>query len=85
MPRVTKVEPKAPVVKRGRGRPKGTKNKVKESNGFRYDPNKEYQYWFIADACGCRIGADVIGSGMWCKHKNSMHLENRKQYSDYKG
>ena len=75
-------------LKKKRGRPKGSKNKSKEKKevlGFKYDPNAAYTYWFIADACGCRLGANVIGSGMWCKHKNSMHLEDRKGYTEYKG
>jgi len=65
--------------KKKRGRPKGSKNKpAEEKSNFRYDPEHEYRYWFIADACGCRLGADIIGAGMWCKHKNTMHIEERK-------
>lgn len=68
-------------LKRKRGRPAGSKNKPKdkskEPTGFKYNPDKNYRFWFIADACGCKLGADIIGSGMWCKHKNMMHLIER--------
>jgi len=65
--------------KKKRGRPKGSKNKpAEEKSSYKYDPEHEYRYWFIADACGCRLGADIMGAGMWCKHKNTMHIEERK-------
>jgi len=84
--KVTREEATATAVvklygaeKKKRGRPKGSKNKpAEEKSNFRYDPEHEYRYWFIADACGCRLGADIIGAGMWCKHKNTMHIEERK-------
>lgn len=71
------------VVKRKRGRPKGSKNKTKITKtkvikGM--EPDKDYLYYFVADACGCRMGANVIGPGMWCQHKNTMHLETHKRY-----
>lgn len=81
MPKVVKITKdvaEAPVRKRGR--PKGGKNKSKVIKGTEID--KVYRYYFIADACGCRYGVNVIGSGMWCEHKNSMHLEDRKKYSE---
>jgi hypothetical protein len=72
----------AEELKRKRGRPKGGKNKpkVKVIKGAEID--KVYRYYFVADACGCRYGVNVIGSGMWCEHKNNMHLEDRKRYSE---
>ena len=68
--------------KKKRGRPAGSKNKKKDVVIRGAEPDKEYRYYFIADACGCRLGANVIGSGMWCMHKNSMHLEDRKKYTE---
>jgi len=71
--------------KRKRGRPVGTKNKPKikvKKVAKGTETDIIYRYYFIADACGCRIGVNVIGSGMWCEHKNSMHLEDRKKYSE---
>lgn len=68
-----------------RGRPAGSKNKPKAKaviKGMELD--KTYDYYFVADACGCRIGVNVIGSGMWCEHKNSMHLEGRSKYNEVK-
>ena len=64
------------VEKKKRGRPKGSKNKPKVK--VQQNTEKEYLYYFVADACGCRYGANIIGSGMWCEHKNTMHLEGRK-------
>lgn len=70
-------------VKRKRGRPAGSKNKPKAKKVIKgTEPDKVYQYYFIADGCGCRYGVDVIGSGMWCEHKNMMHLEGRKRYTE---
>ena len=83
MPNVRKLsdlERTEPKVKGKRGRPAGSKNKKKVLKGMEQDVT--YRYYFIADACGCRIGANVIGSGMWCMHKNSMHLEDRKGYTE---
>lgn len=71
------------TVKKKRGRPKGSgKKKVADTQVFpkyKYDPDKDYRYWFIADACGCKIGSNINGSAMFCRHKNSMHLEERKK------
>lgn len=73
------------VEKPKRGRPKGSKNKPKVKKVIKgTEQDKVYTYYFIADACGCRIGTNVIGSGMWCEHKNSMHLEGRTKYTEYK-
>jgi hypothetical protein len=70
-------------IKRKRGRPPGTKNKPKDKKVIKgTETDKVYRYYFIADACGCRYGVNVIGSGMWCEHKNSMHLEDRKKYTE---
>lgn len=70
-------------VKKKRGRPAGIKNKPKRVKVIKgTETDKEYRYYFIADACGCRYGVNVIGSGMWCIHKNSMHLEDRKGYTE---
>lgn len=84
MPKVIKITKElADIVEepKKRGRPKGVKNKPRAIvKGTEVD--KVYSYYFVADACGCRIGANVIGSGMWCEHKNSMHLENRKKYTE---
>lgn len=71
--------------KKKRGRPPGSKNKPKKKVIKGTEIDKEYRYYFVADACGCRIGTNVLGSGMWCEHKNNMHLETRKGYTDYKG
>lgn len=71
------------VEKPKRGRPKGTKNKSKQKKAIKgTEIDKTYRHYFIAEACGCRYGTNVIGSGMWCEHKNSMHLEDRKKYSE---
>jgi len=80
MPNVRKVSADTATATKRRGRPAGSKNKPKVLKGMEQDVT--YRYYFIADACGCRIGANVIGSGMWCMHKNSMHLEDRKKYSE---
>jgi hypothetical protein len=69
--------------KKPRGRPKGSKNAPKKKKVLKgTETDKVYRYYFIADACGCRYGVNVIGSGMWCEHKNSMHLEDRKRYTE---
>lgn len=85
MPKLVKKTDVTEPEKKKRGRPKGSKNKPKKKiiKGIEHD--KEYAYYFIADGCGCRIGANVIGSGMWCEHKNSMHLEGRTKYTEYTG
>ncbi len=70
--KTTKV--KAKVRSRVRS---GTKTEVSEFPAYRYDPDADYRFWFIADACGCRIGSNIMGAGMWCKHKNTMHIEER--------
>jgi len=86
MPKLRKITPDIAEPKKKRGRPKGSKNVPKEkTQAHKYDPDKEYTYWFIADACGCKIGANVMGSGMWCEHRNMMHLEDRIRYSEYEG
>ena len=75
-------------IKKKRGRPPGSKNKAKKpvKKAIKIaEEDKVYKYYFIADSCGCRIGANVIGSGMWCVHRNSMHLEGRKGYTEYIG
>ena len=72
--KVSELERKEP---KKRGRPKGSKNAPKEVSGFKYDPNANYRYWFVASGCGCRLGANILGAGMWCEHKNMMHLEDR--------
>lgn len=71
--------------KKKRGRPKGSKNAPKKKIIKGTEVDKEYKYYFIADACGCRYGTNVIGSGMWCEHKNAMHLEGRTRYTEYTG
>lgn len=78
--KITELVRKEP--KKKRGRPAGSKNKPKSKVIKGTEQDIEYRYYFIADACGCRIGANVIGSGMWCQHKNSMHLEDRKRYTE---
>lgn len=84
MPKVRKVTAELPEKKK-RGRPKGSKNKPRKKVIKGMEPDKVYLYYFIADGCGCRIGANVIGSGMWCEHKNMMHLEGRTKYTEYSG
>ncbi len=70
-------------VPRKRGRPKGSKNAPRKKKVLKgTEPDKVYAYYFVADSCGCRYGVNVIGSGMWCEHKNSMHLEGRKGYTE---
>ena len=82
MPKFTKLS-YTEELKKKRGRPKGTKNKPKAKKVIKgAETDIVYRYYFIADACGCRMGVNVIGSGMWCEHKNSMHLEDRKKYSE---
>lgn len=67
------------VVKRKRGRPKGSKNKVKPENELNpitmpvRDPSEPYV--FVAASCGCRQTSMIYGAAMFCKHKNSMILQ----------
>lgn len=69
-------------IKKKRGRPKGSKNTPKKKVIKGTEEDKVYRYYFVADACGCRYGTNVLGAGMWCVHKNSMHLEDRKRYTE---
>ena len=80
-------------VKRKRGRPPGSKNKsnpitprkkkLKNDGSLDEDTIKEnFLYLFIATGCGCKIGANILGSGMWCRHKNMMHLSTIERYSE---
>lgn len=83
MPVVKKLELVAELpIKRKRGRPPGSKGKPKSKVIKGTEADKVYPYYFVADACGCRYGANVVGSGMWCEHKNAMHLEGRKGYTE---
>lgn len=86
MPKVQKLQLVAELPIKKRGRPKGSKNKPKVKKPAKgTETDKTYRYYFIATGCGCRIGANVIGSGMWCEHKNMMHLEGREKYKEYSG
>ena len=64
------------------GRPKGSLNK--KTIAAQSNPNKSSAvkastgaYLFRASGCGCEDRRDIIGCGMFCKHKNSMLLGSK--------
>jgi len=62
------------VLKRGRGRPKGsTKKTLRERRKAMENPEgKLYTFRSPNNKCDCVFYSDIMGSAMFCKHKNPM-------------
>ena len=64
-------------IKKKRGRPAGSKNKKRTVKTLKEQRNDMSQplnkpFMFTSDSCDCVYYSTIMGSAMFCKHKNPM-------------